>query len=42
MTKKLLTTELINRGYQLVTIDELFEYRDGALTAGEQYYNMYK
>lgn len=39
---KIVIPELINRGYQLVTIDELFEYRDGALTAGEQYYNMYK
>lgn len=39
---KIVIPELLNRGYQLVTIDELFEYRDGSLIAGEQYYNMYK
>lgn len=39
---KIVIPELINRGYQLVTINELVEYRDGILIAGEQYYNMYK
>ncbi len=34
--------ELINRGFQLVTIDELFEYRGAELISGEQYFNMYK
>ena len=34
--------ELISRGFQLVTIDELFEYRGASLVAGEQYYNLYK
>jgi peptidoglycan/xylan/chitin deacetylase (PgdA/CDA1 family) len=34
--------ELVNRGYQLVTIDELVEYRGAMLLSGEQYYNMYK
>lgn len=39
---KIVIPELINRGYQLVTIDELVEYRGATLSAGEQYYNMYK
>ncbi len=34
--------ELIKRGFQLVTVDELFEYRESTITAGEQYYNVYK
>lgn len=34
--------ELINRGYQLVTVSELYEYRNTTLTAGIKYSNMYK
>lgn len=34
--------ELVNRGYQLVTIDELVEYKGVTLSAGQQYYNMYR
>lgn len=34
--------ELINRGYQLVTVSELYEYRNETLTAGIKYSNMYK
>lgn len=39
---KIVIPELIDRGYQLVTIDELFEYRETTLAAGEQYYRVYK
>ncbi len=39
---KLVIPELLNRGYQLVTIDELVESRGESLSAGQQYYNMYK
>jgi peptidoglycan/xylan/chitin deacetylase (PgdA/CDA1 family) len=39
---KVVIPELVNRGYQLVTIDELVEFRGIMLLAGEQYYNMYK
>lgn len=39
---KLVIPELVNRGYQLVTIDELFEHRQATLIAGQQYYNMYR
>lgn len=39
---KIVIPELINRGYQLVTISELAEYRKITLTAGKSYYNMYK
>lgn len=34
--------ELIKRGFQLVTIDELSEYREIVFTAGVNYYHMYK
>lgn len=39
---KVVIPELVNRGYQLVTIDELVEFRGIMLLAGEQYYNIYK
>ena len=39
---RIIIPELIQRGFQLVTIDELFEYREITPTAGQQYYNMYK
>ncbi len=39
---KIVIPELVNRGYQLVTIDELVESRGLTLSAGEKYYNMYK
>jgi peptidoglycan/xylan/chitin deacetylase (PgdA/CDA1 family) len=39
---KIAIPELISRGFQIVTIDELFEYRGASLAAGEQYYNVYK
>ncbi|NLJ59094.1 MAG: polysaccharide deacetylase family protein [Tissierellia bacterium] len=39
---KIVIPELVNRGYQLVTIDELFEYREVTLVEGEQYYRVYK
>ncbi len=39
---KIAIPKLIEMGYQLVTIDELSEYRGVSLTAGQQYYNMYK
>ena len=34
--------ELVKRGFQLVTIDELFEFREATYMAGATYYNMYK
>lgn len=34
--------ELIKRGYQLVTVSEMAEYRDVSLISGQLYYNMYK
>ncbi len=39
---KIAIPKLIEMGYQLVTIDELSEYRGVSLIAGQQYYNMYK
>ena len=39
---KIVIPELINRGYQLVTISELSENREVILKAGQSYYNMYK
>lgn len=39
---KIVIPELVNRGYQLVTIDELFEHRQATLIAGHVYYNMYR
>lgn len=39
---KVIIPELINRGFQLVTIDELFEHKEVTVTAGEQYYKAYK
>jgi len=34
--------ELVKRGFQIVTIDELFEFRKATYMAGATYYNMYK
>lgn len=39
---KIAIPKLVEMGYQLVTINELSEYRGLHLTAGQQYYNMYK
>jgi peptidoglycan/xylan/chitin deacetylase (PgdA/CDA1 family) len=39
---KIVIPELINRGYQLVTISELSENREVILRAGQSYYKMYK
>lgn len=39
---KIVIPKLTEKGYQLVTVSELSEYRGVALTAGQQYYNMYK
>jgi peptidoglycan/xylan/chitin deacetylase (PgdA/CDA1 family) len=39
---KTVIPELINRGYQLVTVSEMSEYREVTLKAGKSYYNMYK
>lgn len=39
---KIVIPELVNRGYQLVTLEELFEYREVYSKAGVQYYNLYK
>jgi peptidoglycan/xylan/chitin deacetylase (PgdA/CDA1 family) len=39
---KTVIPELINRGYQLVTISELSEDREVILRAGQSYYKMYK
>lgn len=39
---KTVIPELIKRGYQLVTVSEMSEYREVTLTAGKLYYNMYK
>lgn len=39
---KIVIPELINRGYQLVTISELSENRKIILRAGQSYYKMYK
>ncbi len=39
---KIVIPELINRGYQLVTISELSESRKVILRAGQTYYKMYK
>lgn len=39
---KLVIPELINRGYQLVTVSELSEHKDIILKAGQSYYNLYK
>lgn len=39
---KAVIPELIKRGYQLVTVSEMAEYRDITLKAGQSYYNMYK
>lgn len=39
---KIVIPELINRGYQLVTISELSESREIILKAGQSYYKMYK
>ncbi|WP_313343015.1 polysaccharide deacetylase family protein [Sedimentibacter sp.] len=39
---KIVIPELIQRGFQLVTIDELSEYREVVFTAGVNYYHMYK
>lgn len=39
---KTLIPKLVEMGYQLVTISELAECRGLPLTAGQQYYNMYK
>lgn len=38
---KIVIPKLIEKGYQLVTISELSEYKGLSLTAGQQYYNMY-
>lgn len=39
---KIVIPELIKRGYQLVTVSELSEYKEISLKAGQSYYNMYK
>lgn len=39
---KTVIPELIERGYQLVTVSELSEYSDVILQAGQTYYRMYK
>ncbi len=39
---KIFIPRLIEMGYQLVTISEMAESRGISLTAGQQYYNMYK
>lgn len=39
---KTVIPELIERGYQLVTVSEMSEYRDVILQAGKSYYRMYK
>lgn len=39
---KTVIPELIKRGYQLVTVSELSEYKEISLKAGKSYYNMYK
>jgi peptidoglycan/xylan/chitin deacetylase (PgdA/CDA1 family) len=39
---KIVIPELINRGYQLVTVSELSENREVILRAGQSYYKMYK
>jgi peptidoglycan/xylan/chitin deacetylase (PgdA/CDA1 family) len=39
---KAVIPELLNRGYQLVTVSEMSEYREVTLKAGKLYYNMYK
>lgn len=39
---KIVIPQLVEMGYQLVTVSELSEYRGVSLTAGQQYYNMYK
>lgn len=39
---KTVIPELIERGYQLVTVSEMSEYRDVILQAGKSYYHMYK
>lgn len=39
---KTVIPELIKRGYQLVTVSELSEYKEISLKAGQSYYNMYK
>jgi len=38
---KIVIPELVERGYQLVTVSEMSEYRGISLTEGEQFYNMY-
>lgn len=39
---KTIIPELIKRGYQLVTVSEMSEYKDVALKAGQSYYHMHK
>lgn len=39
---KTVIPELIKRGYQLVTVSEMSEYREVTLKAGQSYHNMYK
>ena len=39
---KTVIPELIKKGYQLVTVSELSEYKEISLKAGQSYYNMYK
>lgn len=39
---KAVIPELIERGFQLVTVSEMSEYRDVILQAGKSYYRMYK
>lgn len=39
---KIVIPELIKRGYQLVTVSEMAEYREVTLKIGQSYYNMYK
>lgn len=39
---KIVIPELVKRGYQLVTVEELFEYKEATATVGMQYYNVYK
>lgn len=39
---RIVIPELINRGYQLVTVSELSESREIILRAGQSYYKMYK
>lgn len=37
---KTVIPKLVENGFQLVTIDEMFEYKDIKLTSGEQYYKI--